>query len=41
MSAARSSAVDSGHNHIVPLVVALVISAVTLVISLAFTGLPH
>jgi hypothetical protein len=41
MSAAQPSAVDSGHNHIVPLVVALVISAVTLAISLAVAGLPH
>lgn len=41
MSAAAFSAADSGHNHVAPFVVALVIAAVTLAVSLVFTGLPH
>ena len=32
---------DSGHNHIKPLLVALLIVAVTVAVSLAFSGLPH
>lgn len=41
MSATRYSAADSGHNHIAPFVIALVIAALTLAVSLAVTGLPH
>ena len=41
MSAARFSAADSGHNHVVPFVIALVIAGLTLAVSLAITGLPH
>ena len=32
---------DSGHNHLKPFIVAVAIVAVTVVISLAFSGLPH
>jgi len=32
---------DSGHNHLKPFVVAVIIIAVTVVVSLAFSGLPH
>ncbi len=41
MSAARFSPADSGHNQVTPFLVALAIAAVTLVVSLAVTGLPH
>lgn len=36
-----SHAFDSGHNHVVPALVAVVIAVATLAISLMFTGLPH
>jgi hypothetical protein len=32
---------DSGHNHMRPLLIAVAIFAVTVLISLGFTGLPH
>jgi hypothetical protein len=32
---------DTGHNHLKPLLVAVMIIAVTAVIVLALTGLPH
>jgi multisubunit Na+/H+ antiporter MnhC subunit len=42
MSATRFSEYDSGHNHVLPFVVALVLSAVVLGISLLYAGgLPH
>lgn len=41
MSAARFSPADSGHDHLRPLVVAVAISAITLLVSLLVTGLPH
>jgi hypothetical protein len=41
MSLAHASQADSGHNHVRPLVFAVAIAVVTLLVSLAFTGLPH
>ncbi len=42
MSVTRFSVYDSGHNHVVPFVVAVVLAAVVLGLSLAFSGaLPH
>jgi len=32
---------DSGQNHLKPLVIAVLIVAVTVAVALAFTGLPH
>jgi len=32
---------DSGHNHLKPFLVAIIIVAVTVAVSLAFSGLPH
>jgi hypothetical protein len=32
---------DSGEHHLKPALIAIVIAAVTVVIALAFTGLPH
>ncbi len=32
---------DTGHNHLKPALIAVLITAVTVVIVLAFTGLPH
>ena len=41
MSATQFPAGDSGHDHVVPFLVAVAIAAVSLVVSLLFTGLPH
>lgn len=38
MSATRFSAHDSGHNHVVPFVIAMVLAAIVLGLSLAFSG---
>ncbi|HUB16242.1 MAG TPA: hypothetical protein VMB34_30135 [Acetobacteraceae bacterium] len=32
---------DSGHNHLKPFLAAVVIIAVTVAVSLVFSGLPH
>ena len=41
MSATRSTEADSGHDHVVPFLVAVALAAAVLAVSLAFTGLPH
>ncbi len=41
MSATRFTETDSGHNHIVPFLLAVALAAAVLAIALAFTGLPH
>ena len=41
MSATPAAPADSGQGHIVPLVLAVAISAVTLVVALLVAGLPH
>ena len=32
---------DTGENHLMPALIAVLITAVTVVIALAFSGLPH
>ncbi len=32
---------DSGEHHLTPVLIAILIAAVTVVVALAFTGLPH
>lgn len=32
---------DSGHNHLMPLLIAAIITVATVAVALAFTGLPH
>lgn len=35
------SSLDSGHHHLKPFLIAVLIVAATVAVSLAFTGLPH
>jgi hypothetical protein len=42
MSAAHpDQSLDSGEHHLKPALIAILIAAITMVIALAFTGLPH